>query len=214
LTQFQLFKFRSNTSIIKSAFRLHNLLITCFTFTLILNINCQTKILQFKNLSEVDGLSSPKVNCSLQDYKGFMWVGTNDGLNRYSGSNFITYRRDPNTPGKIAGNYICTIFQDHSNKLLIGTDGGLSLYDRDLNEFINYDRDSSSALYGEIDIVKKICEDSIGNLWLATRSGLIYFDRFNNQITKYQHKPDDTSSMFFVFILIEQGNCGLLLSKV
>jgi signal transduction histidine kinase len=181
LTPLGLFRYISNKSVFKLAFNLQYLFITCFTFSPILKIYCQPKILQFKHLSEDAGLSSPKVNCALQDYKGFMWIVTFDGLNRYDGSTFITYKRDSVKPGKIAGNYICTIFQDSKNNLLIGTDGRLSLYDSDLNQFKNYISEESPALFNKKFAFKKICEDSIRNLWLATELGVVYYNNASNE---------------------------------
>jgi ligand-binding sensor domain-containing protein/signal transduction histidine kinase len=189
----------------KLVFRLPYLFIYFVVFLSSFDIYCQSKVLQFRHLSDESGLSSPKVNCALQDYKGFMWVGTNDGLNKYDGNNFTTYKTYPHGKGKIFGNYIVTLFQDHNNHLFIGTDAGLSLYDRDLDHFVNYSCEKSSALFSVKTTVNKICEDSIGNLWLATETGLIYFDRIHNKIDTYMHNPPDTASIsnndvLFVYI--------------
>jgi len=151
--------------------------------------------LQFKHLTKTEGLSSSDVLCVLQDYKGYMWIGTYGGLNRYDGLNFIQYLNNPSDSSSLSGNYIRAIFEDHNKNLFIGSNLGLSLYNRDLDCFVNYIYDKSSTLYNLRIVVRKITEDSTGNLWLATDDGLVCFNRLNNKVIRYRHNPDDPGSI-------------------
>jgi ligand-binding sensor domain-containing protein/signal transduction histidine kinase len=151
--------------------------------------------MQFKKLTIDDGLSSSIVSTIIQDQKGFIWIGTPDGLNRYDGFKFVIYRNNPADSASIADNVIQTIFEDHNKNLLIGTEKGLCLYNRQKDCFINFMFDKSSPLKGIDCGIKKIVEDSKGNLWLAANVGLIYFNRNTNQIIQYAHKPDNPESL-------------------
>jgi ligand-binding sensor domain-containing protein/HPt (histidine-containing phosphotransfer) domain-containing protein len=166
-----------------------------FTAISIFKVYGQAKQLQFKYLTTDDGLSSSSAISILQDYKGFIWIGTYDGLNRYDGFNFLVYKNDPVDSTSLSGNLVRTIFEDHNNNLFIGTQNSLCLYEREKDHFINYSLEKSSPLREIRCTVLKIAEDSLGNLWLATNIGLIYFDRLKNQIIQYTHDPDNPVSL-------------------
>ena len=68
--------------------------------------------LSFEHLSIEDGLSQITVHSILQDKKGFLWIGTEDGLNRYDGYNFVVYRSDPSDSNSLSDNFIWTIIED------------------------------------------------------------------------------------------------------
>jgi signal transduction histidine kinase/ligand-binding sensor domain-containing protein len=124
-----------------------------------------------------------------------MWIGTNDGLNRYDGFSFLVYKNNPADSSSLHNNYIQTIIEDHNHNLLIGTEMDLSLYNRKRDSFENYMTDKSSPLFGINCTVSRIQEDSSGNIWLATNAGLIYFDRGKNAIVRYVHDPENPNSL-------------------
>ncbi|MGA2406604.1 MAG: two-component regulator propeller domain-containing protein [Bacteroidales bacterium] len=158
-------------------------------------VYAQPKRLQFKHLTTDDGLSSSMATSILQDYKGFIWIGTYDGLNLYDGFNFVVYKNNTADSSSLADNLVRTMIEDKAHNLFIGTQNGLCLYDRKNDRFLNYMLDKSSPLRGKNCIVAKIAEDSYGNLWLATNIGLIYFDRIKNQIINYTHDPNNPESI-------------------
>jgi signal transduction histidine kinase/ligand-binding sensor domain-containing protein len=155
----------------------------------------QPRRLQFKYLTPDNGLSSSIASCIIQDHKGFMWIGTADGLNRYDGFNFVIYKNIPEDSSSLADNVIKTLFEDHNKNLFIGTENGLCLYDRIKDRFLNYFYDKSSPLKGLSCTVSKIIEDSEGNFWLATTVGLVYFDRLKNKINQYSHDANNPASI-------------------
>ncbi len=172
-------------------------------------VNAQPKRLHFTHLTSDNGLSSSIVTSILQDHKGFVWIGTYDGLNRYDGFDFVVYRNNSADSTSLSNNVVRTIVEDHHKNLLIGTQHGLCLYDRDKDRFLNYMLDKSSPLKGIDCIVSKIAEDSVGNLWLATDLGLIYFDRRKNQIRRYNNDPTNPESISYDFleaVLIDKNN--------
>jgi len=185
------------------------LIVSFLLTTFVPDVVAQPKRLQFKHLTSDDGLSSSIITSVIQDNKGFVWIGTYDGLNRYDGFNFVVYRNIYGDSTSLTNNVIRTMIEDHNNILLIGTQHGLCRYDRDKNSFLNYMIDNSSPLKGLDCIVSKIKEDSLGNLWLATNIGLIYFDRIKNQIIRYTSDPKNTGSLsndYLEAVLIDKEN--------
>ncbi len=141
----------------------------------------QTPVLYFRNLNTGNGLSHNKVNCILQDQRGFLWIGTEDGLNRYDGRRFQTFRHDPDTIS-VSGNIIKDILEDKNGVIWIATaDGGITRYDYRLSpqkQFrqFKHSTEDSSSIPGNI--VNALLEDRKGNLWLATSGqGLLLFDK-------------------------------------
>lgn len=94
--------------------------------------------LKFSHLSTLDGLSNSNVFSITQDKQGFIWFATLDGLNRFDGTNFVTYRHDINNNNSIADNIIRKIFIDSEDTLWVGTENGLSRYDAEMDHFNNF----------------------------------------------------------------------------
>lgn len=121
---------------------------------------------KFEYLTTEDGLSQSSVLCILQDRKGFMWFGTEDGLNRFDGYQFVTFRPEPDNPYSISSNRIFCLHEDREGCIWIGTNGGgLNRYDSQTGRFVSFRRDNSKI---SDDTIKCICEDRQGNLWLGT----------------------------------------------
>ena len=94
---------------------------------------------QFEHLSLEQGLSQSTVKCILQDRKGYLWLGTGDGLNKYDGYNFTIYRNLYNDDNSISDDNICAIAEDRSGALWVGTvKGGLNRFDRASEHFTRY----------------------------------------------------------------------------
>ena len=159
------------------------------------SVYSQPKFLQFTHLTTDDGLSSSIATSILQDHKGFIWIGTPNGLNRYDGFNFVVYKKNSTDSTSLYDNVVNTMFEDQKMNLFIGTEKGLCLYDREKDRFLNYMLDKPSPLRGIECSVNEMDEDSLGNLWLATSVGLIYFNRIINQIIQFTHDPNDPESL-------------------
>ena len=100
----------------------------CRTFILLFTLPSlaypQSQDIKFEHLSVEDGLSHNTVYCIFQDSQGFMWFGTEDGLNKYDGYTFTIYRNDPDDTLSLSNSQIRTIHEDPSGALWIGTGGG------------------------------------------------------------------------------------------
>src|SRR5690349_17310287 len=106
-------------------------------------------IVQFEHLTIEDGLSQNAGLAFFQDSKGYLWIGSQDGLNRYDGINFKVYKHDPEDPSSISHNSILVITEDKDGYLWIGTwGGGLDRFDPITEKFVSYraNPDESSSL--------------------------------------------------------------------
>ena len=152
--------------------------------------------LRFENITVDDGLSQNGAYSIIQNSKGFMWFGTQDGLDKYDGNSFTVYKHDPENPASISDNWILTILEDHQGTLWIGTlSGGLNSYDRELDQFAAYQHDPEDNASLSNNEVLTLYEDSSGTLWVGTRNGLNKLDRQNETFTHHQFNPDDTQSL-------------------
>lgn len=121
--------------------------------------------LNFLNLSTKEGLSSNVVNTIIKDHAGFIWFGTDDGLNRYDGQNFTVYRHRADDSSSIASNEILDLFEDESENLWIATGAGLVLYDREKDAFKNFAETQTET-------VTSVCRDKNNNIWIAHYEGI------------------------------------------
>ncbi|MGL1887616.1 MAG: response regulator [Reichenbachiella sp.] len=149
----------------------------------------QTTEIKFSHLQQSDGLSSSDITCFVQDDRGFIWIGTVDGLNRYDGYNIDIYRNELDNPQSLADNSITCLYTDRFGELWIGTENyGLSKYERETDTFINYDFDIFDANSINFNYITSICEDSVGDLWVATLMGLNKYAREENQFERYLYQ--------------------------
>jgi ligand-binding sensor domain-containing protein/signal transduction histidine kinase len=147
----------------------------------------QNHSLYFERLTTQNGLSNNKVNCFLQDQRGFIWIGTNDGLNRYDGQYFTIFQKQPGNTG-ISGNIITDLVEDKKGILWIATaDGGLTKYDYrqpPASQFRQYKHHSDDSNSIPDNIITCLLLDTTGHLWLGT--GGNYVVRFNPVTEKFE----------------------------
>ena len=128
----------------------------------------QYQNISFSHISINDGLSQSTVMSSCQDARGQMWFATHDGLNKFDGYDFTVYRHQNGDSTSISDNIIRKVYLDRNGGLWIGTEKGLSFYDRDKDSFRNFPTGGKA--------VTGIAEDSNGQLLIATGGSLRLFD--------------------------------------
>jgi signal transduction histidine kinase/ligand-binding sensor domain-containing protein/CheY-like chemotaxis protein len=153
--------------------------------------------LQFEQFSLEEGLSQSVALTILQDSKGFLWIGTQDGLNRYDGYEFRIYKNDPDDPNSLGDSFILSMVEDPSGILWLGTSGGgLTRYDPRSEQYTRYRHDPGDPTSISNDVVGNILLDHEGYLWLATvGGGLNRFDPATGTAVHYRHDPDDPASL-------------------
>ena len=110
-------------------------------FTLLysdLSAQTQNPRYNFKHLNVQSGLAQNIVYHFLQDSRGYMWLGTRNGLSLYDGTRTINFLYDEQNEKSIAGNFITRILEDSLQQVWIGTDVGISRYNRSDNSFSNF----------------------------------------------------------------------------
>ncbi len=154
-------------------------------------LQARPRPMRFERLSIEEGLSQSVVNCILQDSSGFLWFGTQSGLNRYDGYGFTVYRHDPEDPASLASDWILALLEDPGGDLWIGTEGGgLARWQRDSDSFLTYRHLPADPASVPGDWVVALARDPTGILWIGTRdSGLGAFDPRAGTFRRYRHDP-------------------------
>ncbi len=151
----------------------------------------------FGQLTTADGLSHDLTYSVAQDARGFLWIGTAQGLNRYDGYGFKVYRHDPDDPRSLSDDKVRVVYVDRSDALWIGTEqGGLNRYDATTETFTHYRHDPADARSLGADDVRTIHEDRGGGLWVGSKGGgLSRLDRATGSFTHHRHDPADPDSL-------------------
>ncbi len=168
-------------------------------FVFILNLSAilhaQTPTANFQRISLEAGLSSSSVNSIVQDQKGFLWLGTNEGLNKYDGYGVTVFKHDPDDSLSLSHNGIIRLYADRAGILWVCTRGGLNRFDPVREIFIRYELDPANPQSLSHNYVKSICQDDEGMFWIGTSAGLNRFDPARETFTLFQQAPDSTQSL-------------------
>ncbi len=146
---------------------------------------CPQNQYAFQYLTIDKGLSNNYIHSICQDSKGFIWLGTESGLNKFDGQNITTYLPDPSTPGSISIERIYCVFTDSKNTLWVGGDHGLEKYNVDYDNFSPFIHDS---LPGLLRGIYAVTEDRSGNLWFGGDSGLYCFNENTEELKHFSNK--------------------------
>ena len=142
--------------------------------------------LKFQHLNPGVGLSESDVTCVLQDSRGLMWFGTQEGLNKYDGYNFTVYRNDQKNDSSISSGIINAIIEDFDGNLWIGTDSGLNKFKKDTETFVRYRHDQNKDHSISSDGVRCLLQDRQGTIWIGSDGqGVDSFDKTNQRFTHY-----------------------------
>ena len=160
-------------------------------------LSAQPPMLYFDKLTNQNGISNNKVNCILQDTRGFIWFGTDDGLNRFDGANFTIFRNQPGNPFCISGNMVTDLLEDKNGILWIATgDGGLTRYDyrrSPKEQFVQYKHLPADPNSIPVNILNALLEDRDGNIWIATSgAGVLKFDKKSERFITGALAPTST----------------------
>ncbi len=140
-----------------------------------------------KQLSINEGISNSRITTIFQDSRGFLWVGTQDGLNRYDGYEFREYKHDPLDSATISGNFIQSIIETPNGDIWVGTkDNGIAIWNRKTNSF--------SSLYSVLPENMQLSESDIhgmaennGFVWAVTPNYLVKISISLDMIAEYNH---------------------------
>ncbi|MCP4231730.1 MAG: hypothetical protein GY771_16495, partial [bacterium] len=167
----------------------------------------------FENIGLEKGLSQISVNTIAQDSNGFMWFGTQDGLNKYDGYDFTVYKHDPLDQNSLSDSHIRFLHADNKGTLWVGTyNSGLNKFDPETDTFTRYRHAPNDAHSLSHDEVSVIYRDGAGTLWVGTWGGGL--ERFNSETGRFKHYrriPDNPDSLGADFVkVIYEDRTGTL----
>ncbi|MGB0495410.1 MAG: two-component regulator propeller domain-containing protein, partial [Kangiellaceae bacterium] len=173
--------------------------------------------ISFQHISEQDGLPQSTVNVIFQDSNGFMWFGTYDGLSRYDGYQFVTFKNDPSDVSSISNNIVVSIIEDSNGFLWVGTEqNGLNRFDPKTGKFQRFIASNSDFDSLSHPKVYKVFEDSAKRIWVATEHGLNLYLPNKNAFAHFYSNPLDSNSLPSgpIVDIADDGNGNLWIASV
>lgn len=150
--------------------------------------------IRFRHLSQAQGLSQIRVTHIVQDNQGFMWFGTQYGLNRYDGYNFKVFTHRADNPQSLSCVFIFALFKDREGTLWVGCANSLDRFDPTTETFTHYYIGAPGGK-GVGETVRHISQDRSGGLWLATLNGLYQFDAHSGRTKRFGHDSQNPSGL-------------------
>ena len=165
--------------------------------------------LKFRHYGLDEGLSQVTSHCIVQDQKGHIWIGTQDGLNRFDGYSFKIFQHDIDNKNSITSSYIEALKVDSKGQLWVGTTKGLNLFDHKTEQFKSWQHNEEDSQSLSHNLIWCLYEDRDGRLWVGTQDGLNLMTE--NGFKQFKFNPGDTSSLSDNRILsMEQDDKGHL----
>jgi signal transduction histidine kinase/ligand-binding sensor domain-containing protein/DNA-binding response OmpR family regulator len=126
----------------------------------------------FQQFTVDDGLSQNNITSIHQDRKGFIWVGTRDGLNKFDGFKWRVFKFDPTDENSLSDSYVTAIYEDQYHRLWVGTyNGGLHYFDRRNLNFVRFPHDPENENSISSNQIRSLISDRNGALWVGTNGG-------------------------------------------
>jgi ligand-binding sensor domain-containing protein/signal transduction histidine kinase len=169
----------------------------------------QDDYVRFKRITINDGLSLSSVYNIYQDSKGFMWFGTEDGLNKYDGQNITVYGAHTDQRNLLANKWVEQIYEDKAGMIWIGSRSGLTRYNPRKGNFTVLQHDPEDPYTLSNDTITAIEADLQNEIWVGTYQGLNHVDRFTSEVQRVV--PDDEEMVGLTgrisgFLSDESGN--------
>lgn len=141
--------------------------------------------INFKRITIEDGLSQTTVEYIYQDSDGYMWFGTDDGLNKYDGINFEVYKYKGEDENSISGNIIVAIIEDNDGYIWVGSnDEGVNIIDRSNDKVYRLDKEGElNSLLTSTDIT--VINGYDNKIFIGTNNGISIIDKDKKEIIKY-----------------------------
>jgi len=185
-----------------------------FTFILIFlgifSIHAQNNSVSFKHITAKNGLSQNGVMAIYKDSKGYIWIGTRDGLNRYDGYSFKIFRHDDLNDNSISNNFVNVITEDDQGVIWIGTNNGLNAYNRTTGQFTVYKNRSADNTTISDNKILSMLRTSEG-LWIGTENGLNLRSNTSNSFEQFHNTIHNENSLSDnqIWALFEDSNRNL-----
>jgi len=184
------------------------MILSCLIFSL--KIGMLASYTQPKCYTTADGLSHDNINCILLANRGFLWIGTRYGLNRYDGYHLINIKNIPGDLNSLSDNFITALASDSSENLWIGTRKGLNHYNMKtmiFDAYFNNPEDSNSI---SDNYINDLYVDSNNTVWILAGNVLNNLDIKNNRLHRYHIPVDDEKSKDLILYTLEEDKDNLI----
>ena len=149
------------------------------------------KAFKVQNLSITDGLSQSVIKAVIQDQDGYIWLGSEDGLNRYDSYGFTVFRHDFDDPSSLHENWVISLHEDPGNGIWVGTVAGLSYYNVKTKKFTDI-----SAIFPQMrTYIWKMLYTDDGRFWVATTNGLFVKEKDEQDFKLFRSSADNSISI-------------------
>ena len=145
--------------------------------------------IRFSHLTPAQAPSQTRISQIIQDDQGFLWFGTQEGLNRFDGYRCKVFTHDPSRPDSFGGSFVYSLFKDRSGSIWVGSEQSFDRFDPPTESFAHFHIDSRDP------IVIHISQDNSGTLWLSTEIGLYRLNPQNGEVIRFGHHEDDPYSL-------------------
>lgn len=171
------------------------------------NMVAQDSGLYFEQINDNEDFSQSMISSMVQSKKGFIWIGTENGLFRYDAYNFYRYIRDKESSGSLSNNHVNVIFEDSSENLWIGTNHGVNRYNKNADNFIQID---VSTTKGGKSYISSFAEDGHKNLWIGTFGGVKRLNKKTNRLDNIKSDSNFILNQSRVLSLFYDKQYGIL----
>lgn len=171
--------------------------------------------MKFRRLDTRDGLSNSQINYIFQDSKGFVWIATSYGLNRYDGYRFRTFYSDASDTTTLRNNYVNDIWEDYAGRLWLRQGMNFCVFDPKTETAVR----TPSTLFAKIGIkggLDRIYIDKKKNFWVKTYdNGLYYYNPKTKQktLTKYGYSESEFPKEFWISSFAEYDDLLMMVSS-
>ena len=172
-------------------------LVALFLLHLFSSLSAQNENIKFDQIAIEQGLSQNSVFSIIQDRKGFLWFGTEDGFNMYDGYQFKVHKMDLKDPNSLSGNWVIAAYEDSKGVLWIGTESaGLNKFDQSKGIFTRYMKIPNDKNSLSDNRITSICADAAGHLWVGTKGGGVNkYDPEKNTFIHFKNDEENPNSL-------------------
>ena len=163
-----------------------------FILLSIFSLHLFSENFSFRHYKVENGLSFNTVRCLLQDRQGFIWIGTENGLNKFDGYKFKVFSSGVDGAENLRSDYINNLLEAHDGKIFIGTNIGISLYDPVLEKFSNFDAQTPMGVRITSEI-SSLSMDAKGVIWISTYGqGIFRYSTDTGQLEQFLYISSST----------------------
>ena len=161
----------------------------------------------FRHYNIENGISANNISALLQDQKGFIWIGTDNGLSRFDGNQFTFYQKNNPLYSGLHANSINTICETNSNELWLGTENGVFIYNQVKDTFTPFTKQTNDKT-SITSWITHIIQDKEGNIWIAThKQGIFLYNTQTDKLTQFKIPQND--NIIIRILNDEQNNIWL-----